>query len=255
VSRILIIAEMAFTETIRDKILYSILVFALAMIGSSTILVTLSVGGEGRIVKDLGLACITLCGLFIAVFIGINLVSREIERRTIFSLLSKPVRRAEFLAGKFLGLSLTLAVNIGVMATGLMVLAWVLEDHWTPRILLAIGFTFLELLILTAIAILFSTFSTPTLSAIYTLLIFVIGRLSADLMQFASQFGSPSLKAMVIVLYYLLPNLDRFNINSAVVNSLPLDSWALTLTAIYGALYVAGILSIAIAVFQRRDFR
>ncbi len=253
--RILTIAQMAFTETVRDKILYSILVFALAMIGSSTILVTLSVGGEGRIVKNLGLACITLFGLFIAVFIGINLVSREIERRTIFSLLSKPVRRAEFLVGKFLGLGLTLAVNLGIMAAGLMVLAWALEDHWTPRILLAAGFTLVELLVLTATAILFSTFSTPTLSAIYTLLVFVIGRLSADLMAFATQFGGASLKAMAVGLYYLLPNLSRFNLSGAVANDLLLDPGTLALTAIYGALYAAALLAIAIAVFQRRDFR
>jgi Cu-processing system permease protein len=255
VRRILTIAQMAFTETVRDKILYSILVFALAMIGSSTILVTLSVGGEGRIVKNLGLACITLFGLFIAVFIGINLVSREIERRTIFSLLSKPVRRAEFLVGKFLGLGLTLAVNLGIMAAGLMVLAWALEDHWTPRILLAAGFTLVELLVLTATAILFSTFSTPTLSAIYTLLVFAIGRLSADLMAFATQFGGASLKAVAVGLYYLLPNLSRFNLSGAVANNLPLDSGALVLTAIYGAFYAAALLSIAVTVFQRRDFR
>ncbi|HYL81297.1 MAG TPA: ABC transporter permease subunit, partial [Candidatus Acidoferrum sp.] len=142
--RALIIARMAFTETVRDKILYSILVFALSMIGSSTVLVTLSIGGEGRMVKDLGLACITVFGVLIATFIGISLVSREIERRTIFTLLSKPVRRAEFLVGKFFGLGLTLAVNIGVMATGLMVLAWALEGYWTPRIVLAVGFSFLE---------------------------------------------------------------------------------------------------------------
>jgi Cu-processing system permease protein len=255
VRRILTIAQMAFTETVRDKILYSILVFALAMIGSSTILVTLSVGGEGRIVKNLGLACITLFGLFIAVFIGINLVSREIERRTIFSLLSKPVRRAEFLVGKFLGLGLTLAVNLGIMAAGLMVLAWALEDHWTPRILLAAGFTLVELLVLTATAILFSTFSTPTLSAIYTLLVFAIGRLSADLMAFATQFGGASLKAVAVGLYYLLPNLSRFNLSGAVANNLPLDSGTLVLTAIYGAFYAAALLSIAVTVFQRRDFR
>jgi ABC-type transport system involved in multi-copper enzyme maturation permease subunit len=255
VNRILTIAEMAFTEAVRDKILYSILAFALAMIGSSAVLVTLSIGGEGRIAKDLGLACITVFGLFIAVFIGTHLVSREIERRTIFSLLSKPVRRAEFLAGKFLGLGLTLAVNIGVMAIGLIVLAWALEDYWTPRILLAVGFTFVELLILTATAILFSTFSTPTLSAIYTLLIFVIGRLSADLMKFASQFGGPSLKVTVSVLYYLLPNLARFNLSSAVVNDLPLAPGTLALTAVYGLLYAGAILGVAIAVFQRRDFR
>jgi ABC-type transport system involved in multi-copper enzyme maturation permease subunit len=255
VSRILTIAEMTFIEAVRDKILYSILVFALAMIGSSAVLVTLSVGGEGRIAKDLGLACITLFGVFIGVFIGTNLVSREIERRTIYSLLSKPVRRAEFLTGKFLGLGLTLAVNIGMMAIGLIILAWALENHWTPRILLAVGFSLVELLILTAFAILFSTFSTPTLSAIYTLLIFVIGRLSADLMQFASQFGGPSLKATMTVLYYLLPNLARFNLSSAVVNDLSLAPETLVLTAAYGLLYASAVLGVAIAVFQRRDFR
>ena len=174
--RVLTIAQMAFTETVRDKILYSILVFALAMIGSSTILVTLSVGGEGRIVKDLGLACITLFGLFIAVFIGINLVSREIERRTIFSLLSKPVRRAEFLVGKFLGLRPHLGGeprHHGGRPHGPRLGA---RGSLDARILLAAGFTLVELLVLTATAILFSTFSTPTLSAIYTLLVFVIGR-------------------------------------------------------------------------------
>jgi hypothetical protein len=112
-----------------------------------------------------------------------------------------------------------------------------------------------ELLILTAFAILFSTFSTPTLSAIYTLLIFVIGRLSADLMQFASQFGGPSLKATMTVLYYLLPNLARFNLSGAVVNDLSLAPGTLALTAVYGLLYAGAVLGVAIAVFQRRDFR
>lgn len=254
-NRILIIARMTLTEAVRDKILYSVLIFALAMIGSSTVLVTMSLGGEGRMVKDLGLACITLFGVLIATFIGISLVSREIERRTIFTLLSKPVRRAEFLLGKFLGLGLTLAVNIGVMATGLMVLAWALDGRWTPRIALAVGFSFLELLILTAVAILFSTFSTPTLSAIYTLLIFVIGRLSASLVEFASRFGGTSLKATATTLYYLLPNLWRFNLSHAVVNELPLRASSLALTALYGAMYAAGVLALAIAVFQRRDFK
>jgi ABC-type transport system involved in multi-copper enzyme maturation permease subunit len=136
-----------------------------------------------------------------------------------------------------------------------MVLAWALEDHWTPRILLAAGFTLVELLVLTATAILFSTFSTPPLSAIYTLLVFAIGRLSADLMAFATQFGGASLKAVAVGLYYLLPNLSRFNLSGAVANDLSLDPGTLALTAIYGAFYAAALLSIAIAVFQRRDFR
>jgi Cu-processing system permease protein len=254
-SRALTIARMAFTESIRDKVLYSILVFALAMIGSSAVLVTLSVGGEGRIVKDLGLACITLFGLFFSVFIGISLVSREVERRTIFALLSKPVRRAEFLLGKFLGLGLTLLVNLSVMTAGLILLAWAIEGHWTPRIALAVGSTCLELLILIAFAILFSTFSTPTLSAIYTLTVFVIGRLSADLMQFAAQFGGSSLKATIAVLYYLLPNLSRFNLSGLAAADTPLPWGTLALIALYGLLYAGAVLALAIAVFQRRDFR
>ncbi|HYL82029.1 MAG TPA: hypothetical protein VEU07_14520, partial [Candidatus Acidoferrum sp.] len=106
-----------------------------------------------------------------------------------------------------------------------------------------------------AVAILFSTFSPPTLSAIYTLLVFVIGRLSADLMEFASRFGGASLKATALTLYYLLPNLSRFNLSGPVVNDLPLPNVTLALTALYGVMYASGVLALAIAVFQRRDFK
>jgi ABC-type transport system involved in multi-copper enzyme maturation permease subunit len=253
--RILAIALMAFTEAVRDRILYLILVFALTMIGSSAILVTLSVGGEGRIVKDLGLACITVFGLFIAVFIGIRLVSREIERRTVLLLLSRSVGRGAFLVGKFFGLALTLLVNVGAMGTGLLFLARILEGEWTPRLLLAVGFGYLELLILTALSLLFAAFSTPTLSTAFTLLVFVIGRLSRDLLAFAAQFGSVSLHAAASVIYYALPNLSRFNLGDAVASGLPLPPEALALTAIYGLAYAAAVLSVAIAIFQRRDFQ
>jgi ABC-type transport system involved in multi-copper enzyme maturation permease subunit len=255
VSRICTIARMTFRETVRDKVLYSIVAFALAMIGSSAVLVTLSVGGEGRIAKDLGLSCITLFGLFISVFIGVSLVSREIDRRTIFPLLARPVSRDAFLIGKFLGLALTLAVNLGIMACGLMALTWALEGAWTPGILLAVGFTFLELSILTAVAILFSTFSTPLLSAIYTLLVFVAGRLSADMLEFVSRFGGGSLKYLGVALYYVLPNLSRFNLNGPVLDGLPLSGGHLVGTALYAALYAAAVLCLSMAVFQQRDFK
>ncbi len=251
----LTIARMTFTESVRDKILYSIVAFALAMIGSSAILVTLSVGGEGRIAKDLGLSCLTIFGLFITLFIGVSLVSREIERRTIFPLLARPVSRGAFLLGKFLGLALTLVVNLGIMACALMALAWALEGHWTPGILLATAFTYLELLILIAVAILFSTFSTPLLSALYTLLIFVVGRLSADILAFATRFGGAWLKTVANGVYYLLPNLSRFNLIDPIVNNLPLSAFALALTTIYGLLYTTAVLCLSMAIFQRRDFK
>ena len=253
--RVLAIALMAFTEAVRDRVLYTILVFALAMIGSSAVLVTISVGGEGRIVKDLGLACITLFGLFIAVFIGIRLVSREIERRTVLLLLSRPVGRGAFLVGKFIGLALTLLVNVGAMALGLMLLARMLEGEWTPPLLLAAGFAFLELAILTAFSILFATFSTPTLSTVFTLLVFVIGRLSRDLVAFASQFDSLSLHATALAIYYALPNLSLFNLGGLGAGG-PLPSGAtLLFAAAYGAGYMTAVLALAIAIFQRRDFQ
>ncbi len=253
--RVAAIALMVFTEAVRDRILYTILVFALAMIGSSAVLVTLSVGGEGRIVKDLGLACITLFGLFIAVLIGIRLVSREIERRTILLLLSRPVGRGALLVGKFAGLAFTLLVNVGAMGCGLLVLARVLEGAWAPRLLLAVGFALLELLILTAFSLLFAAFSTPTLSTVFTLLMFIVGRLSGDLMDFASRFGGTSLKVAAGAVYYLLPNLARFNLSGLLANDLPLSATTLSLTALYGLAYLAATLALAVAIFQRRDFQ
>jgi len=249
------IALMAFTEAVRDRVLYSILFFALAMIGSSAVLITLSVGGEGRIVKDLGLFCITLFGLFIAVFVGIRLLSREIERRTILLLLSRPVGRAALLIGKFVGILLTLTVNVAAMGLGLLCLARILEGAWAPRLLVAVGFSLLELSVLTAFAILFAVFSTPTLSAAFTVTIFVIGRLSRDLMTFASQLDSRSLQAAASAVYYLLPDLSRFNLGGLVANDLPLSGSALVLTAVYGTAYTAAVLLLAVAVFRQRDFQ
>ncbi len=253
--RIVAIAMMAFTEAVRDRILYSLLVFALAMIGSSTILVQLSVGGEEKIVKDLGLGAISLMGVLIAVFIGVGLVSREIDRRTIYMVMARPVHRAEFILGKFCGLGLTLLVNVSVMAIGLLGLARVLEGRWSPELLPAILLAFIELLILTAAAILFSTFTTPTLSAIFTLSLFIIGRLSGDLQAFAQQFGGAGLRIVATGLTYALPSLARFNIAEASVHGLPLKAGYIPLALLYGGAYLVLILAAATAIFTRRDLK
>jgi Cu-processing system permease protein len=254
-TRILAIARMAFTEAVRDRVLYSLLAFAFAMIGSSTVLVTLSVGAEGRIIKDLGLTATSLVGVLIAVFIGAGLVSREIERRTIYAIMARPVGRAEFILGKFAGLGLTLLVNVGAMAAGVLGLAWLLEGRWSPELLLAIGLVYVELLILTAAAILFSTFTTPLLSSLFTLSLFLIGRLLADLQQFAEQLGGPVLQAAIRSATLLLPNLARFNIGDSVIHGIPVGPGYLALAVGYGAVYVGLLLAAAIAVFNRRDLR
>jgi ABC-type transport system involved in multi-copper enzyme maturation permease subunit len=127
------------------------------------------VGGETKIIKDLGLACMSIFGALIAIFLGIGLVSKEIEKRTVYTIISKPIDRYQFILGKYLGLVLTLLANVGVMALGLIGLAYLGEGISSPRLLLAVLFVFLELMLVTALALLFSTFSSPTLSAIFTL--------------------------------------------------------------------------------------
>jgi ABC-type transport system involved in multi-copper enzyme maturation permease subunit len=249
------IALNTFREAVRDRILYSILAFALLLIGASTILASLSIGQEARIVKDLGLASTSLFGTFIAIFLGIGLVFKEIERRSIYTIISKPIHRFQFLLGKYIGLVLTLLSTVGVMALLVAGLARAIDGHWTAGLLGAAALDFLALMIVTAVALLFSTFSTPTLSAIFTLGVFIIGRLSGDLKLFADQFAGSGLVLIVDGLYMILPDLSRFQIGAQIVNALPLAPRQIAWTVMYGLAYILMLLLLAIGIFQRRDFK
>jgi ABC-type transport system involved in multi-copper enzyme maturation permease subunit len=249
------IALNTFREAVRDRILYTILVFAMLLIGASVVLATLSIGQEGKIVKDLGLASSSLFGTFIAIFLGIGLVSKEIERRTLYAIVAKPIYRFQFLVGKYIGLTLTLLVTVGVMALLVAGMAWAVDGHFSPDLMLAAALDFLALMIVTAVAILFSTFSTPTLSAMFTLAVFVTGRLSGDLRLFAEQFAGPGLRQLLEGIYLILPDLSRFQIGPQVVHGLPIPPTKLLMTATYGLAYVLVLLLVAIGIFERRDFK
>jgi len=253
--KIAAIALNTFMEAVRDRILYAILVFALVMLAGSTVLVTVSVGGEEKIIKDMGLACISIFGSLIAIFLGIGLVSKEIEKRTVYTVLSKPIHRSQFVLGKYLGLVLTLLVNVSVMALGLIGLAYFWEGFASPRLLLAVLFIVLELMLVTALALLFSTFSSPTLSAIFTLCLFVAGHLTADLRLFAARFGGGLVRSAAEGLYFLLPNLSRLDFKDQAVYSAAVDRGALALTFLYAIFYIAALVLAAMAIFHRRDFR
>jgi ABC-type transport system involved in multi-copper enzyme maturation permease subunit len=248
------IALTTFKEAVRDRILYAILVFALVMLAGSGLLVRLSVGGEEKIVKDLGLACISIFGLLIAIFLGIGLVSKEIEKRTLYTVIAKPVSRNQFILGKYLGLVLTLLVNVVVMACGLVGLAYVWEGALSPRLLLAVLFIFLELMLVTALALLFSTFSSPALSAIFTLCLFVAGHLSADLRLFAAHFGGAVTRVVAETLYFLLPNLSYLDLKDRAVHNLGIDPGRTGLALAYGISYVTAVILTAMTIFQRREF-
>lgn len=262
------VAVNVFKETVRDKILYNLVLFAVLLIAVSYLLGQLTAGQDMKIIKDLGLASISIFGLLIAVFIGIGLVWKEVERRSIYALLAKPIRRREFIVGKFAGLALTLLVNVSVMTLAFYAVLAVLDriepeairQSWPapatdPAMLKAIALIFMQLLLVTAIALFFSTFSSPFLSATLTLGLWVIGHFNADLRNFEAVLDSPVAVAVAKTFYYVLPNFAAFDVKAQVVHGQAVPLGYVAVTSLYGSVYLALVLVGATAIFSRRDFK
>ena len=262
------IAINVFRESVRDKVFYNLVLFALLMTASSFLIGQLTAGQDVKIIKDLGLAATSMFGLFIAVFIGIGLVSKEVERRSIYSLIAKPVTRAQLVLGKYCGLTLTLAANMVVMAAALYaVLAYMtwgaaadVRAAWDapaldPALLKALALIFAELMLVTALALFFSTFSSPMLSAALTFGLYIVGHFSGDLRNFQQVVDSRAAAALARGLYWVLPNLAQFDVKSDVVHGVHVSAGYLAMTAAYAALYIAMLLAIASLIFSRRDFK
>jgi ABC-type transport system involved in multi-copper enzyme maturation permease subunit len=263
-----IIAVNVFRESVRDKVLYNLVAFAVLLMAASYLIGQLTVGQDMKIIKDLGLAATSIFGLFIAVFIGIGLVWKEVERRSIYTLLSKPIARRQFILGKYAGLLLTLAVNLAAMTIAfyavLALLAWTstpaAKAVWEapaldPRMLIAVVLIYAELAILTACALFFSSFSTPMLSAAFTLGLYVIGSFNADLKNFENVVDSPAAASVARAFYYTLPNLAPFDVKAAVVHGQPVAAGYVLLTLGYAAIYIALIVAATMIIFSRRDFK
>ncbi len=262
------IAVHVFKESVRDKVLYNLVLFAVLLIAASYLIGQLTAGQDVKIIKDLGLAATQIFGLFIAVFIGIGLVSKEVERRSIYSLLSKPIRRHELILGKYAGLVLTLAVNVAVMAAALYLvlgyMSWVESEEFKatwlrpaadPAMLPAIFLVFAQLALVTALALFFCTFSSPILSAVLTFGLYVVGHFNADLRNFESVVDSTAAAYLARALYYALPSLAPFDVKAAVVHGEPVTFGYVAMTTGYGAAYVAALLLAAVFIFSRRDFK
>jgi len=265
---ILHVARHVFRDSVRDKVLYSIVAFAVILMVSSFLIGQLTAGQDVKIIKDLGLAAMSLFGLFIAIFIGVGLVSRENERRSIYAVLAKPVRRHEFVIGKYFGLVGTLLANLAVMAIAYYLVLEYMRftmppGQFTvspavvdPRLSIGIGMIAAELAVVTAVAVFWSTFSSSAmLSAALTAGIWVAGQFGADLRNFDQVVKSPAAAALARGLYYLLPNFAAFDVKSQVVHGLPVGADYIVVTLLYGAAYVAMLLTAAVFIFSRRDFK
>ena len=256
--RIGTIAQNAFREAVRDRVLYNLVLFVLLLTAGAIFLGELSGGQEAKIIVDLGLSSILLFGVFIAIFVGIGLVHKEIERRTIYAILSKPIGRGEFLLGKYLGLCLTLLVNVFVMGAGVSLALLYVKRGWDPLVLSiwpAILLIYLELAILTAVALLFSTFSSPALSALLTFFVFVAGHFSGDLKTFAASLGGTAARWFFTTIYYLVPNLSNYSLITPAAHGYAPGVPALLLALLYAAIYSSVLLAAGALIFNRRNFK
>lgn len=263
---ILIIAVNAFRETVRDKILYNLVLFTVGLIIFSLLLGDWSVFARVNVIKDFTLAVMSVAGLLMSIFVGIGLIQKEIQRKTILTLLAKPLPRWHFIVGKYLGLLIVLAVNLLVMTLVFFLVLRTIGERPDPSLLLAIYMIFLEMAVVTAAALLFSAFSTPTLSALFTLGVYVAGHLSGDIkdhIDFIRKYGerlpgtpviTPFTEKLIDIVYYGIPNLANFNIRGRVVYNLPIPDHYVLMMSLYGLMFIGIFLLIACLWFNKRDF-
>jgi Cu-processing system permease protein len=253
--RIQTIAWNTLREAVRSKVLYVLLFFALVLIGTGVLLSTLSYVERERILQDVGLASIRLFGAAIAIFVGVGLIHKEVDRRTIFTILSKPVSRTEFLLGKFAGLVVTLWLQVAIMAAGFAAVSWLagapLGAGHAKAIVLVGG----ELAVLVAVATLFSSFTTPMLASLFGAGFYLVGHLTRDLRELGVQSGSPVAETATALLHRVLPDLEAFNATLEAVHQIAIPAAAVWQPLLYGAGYSAALLLLAAVIFERRDFR
>jgi Cu-processing system permease protein len=242
-------------EAIRNKVLYSILLFACLMTAISAAFGSASIGDTTRFVKDFSLFSISLFGVVTTVVLGVSLLSKELSKRTIYNILSKPVARWQFVIGKFVGLLATLAIMMGLMTGALLTLLWLIERRVEWPLLPVVGAMMLELGVLLAVAIFFSSgVVTPALAGLFTAATFVAGRSTPLLSYFFGPEHPPALRYAMRGLYAVLPHLDRFYVADRVVAGLMLPPAYYLEAAAYAAAYTALLLALSVAIFRRREF-
>lgn len=255
---ILVIAKATFGEALRKKILNIFLVVALGIIALSFSFASFSMREELTIIKSFGLGVIAIAGMFIAIVLGINLIPAEIEKRTIYTILSKPVRRYEFLLGKFFGALFTILANLVLMSVVfLLMVTW--KNHWHPDFALLKGILmiFFQLFLLSSVALVFSVFTTPVVNFFLTSAVYIVGSLSDVTMSISRNADkSPIVKAFYWVVHYLTPNFANFFTQNPLIHpevTIQNETLYYAQNILYAIVYASVLMIIAILAFERRD--
>ena len=254
-NRTMLIAFNTFREGTRDRVLAGLVVAGLALLAATQVLSPLALGEGRRLTVDLGLTAISVLGVLLVLLVGTSLVAKEIERRTIYNLLSRPIGRPAYLVGKWLGLSATLAVVAAVLGASLIALLAVRGDAgYAAALSQAVYLAILELAVVTSVAVMFSALSTPVLSALYTLGLVLVGSWSGDLRTFAARMPE-ALRGVIETMANVVPNLPMFNMRGLAADGETTTLLHLGLATAYAAMYCACVLSLAAAAFENRDFK
>jgi len=253
-----IVAWNTFREAVRDRVLYNLVFFALLMMATAVLVGQISIGIDSIVIVSLGLSAVSVIGLLMAVFIGVGLVYKEMDKRTLYALLAKPIRRWEFLLGKFAGLLLTLTVNTAAMAVGLFLTLFYVnrELHSADLVVLtAVYFILFKLAIIVDLALLFSCFTTPFLSICFTAGIYVTGLFVKDIRSFSDITGNPALDRVAVWFSYLLPNFQNFDVMGAAAHGRAIPGAIVAQNTLYAAVYCAIVLAAAAVIFSRRNLK
>jgi ABC-type transport system involved in multi-copper enzyme maturation permease subunit len=252
------VALNTFREAVRDRVLYNLVFFALLMMAAAFAVGQISIGIEQTVIVSLGLSAISVIGLLISIFIGVALVSKEMDKRTLYALLAKPVRRWEFLLGKFGGLVLTLAVNTAAMAAGLLLVMLYVKhslERGDAAVLVAVYFIWLKLALVVALALLFSCFTTPLLAILFTVGLYIVGLYVQELRNLPVEVMTPAMAALTRWLSYLLPNFENFNVMALAAHGRAVPGALILQNTLYTVIYCTIVLTAAAAVFSRRNLK
>ena len=254
-NRPLSIAVNTFRESIRQKLLYVIMIFAAIIALSTFVLSPLSVGAAGgKIITDVGLAGISLLGVLMAVMVGNSLVNKEIEKKAIYMVMTRPVSRHQYLIGKFYGVIMALGLVMAVMSLVMTVMIVTGGGRPGPAVFFAVYLSMLEMATVSAVVIFFSTFTTPVLTTFFSVCVFVAGNLSGDLRAFSRKFGGTVVKYTMEAIYYLLPNMKVFDLRNEAVHELRYGSGDILLATLYAVVYCSVLIYFAWLVFRNREF-
>ena len=249
-----ILARNTFREAIRDRLLVAVIVFGTVLVTASVVLAPLTLGEEERVVRDLGLSAVSTFTVLLIILVGTGMVYREIQQRTIDTLLTQPVGRSHFILGKFFGLYGSILVSVLALGAVYLAVVALFGGGLFPGLLLAIGLTALEAMVVTAVAIFFSSVASPLLSSLFTFLVLLAGHFGGTLKALAEQSGGPVLSGITRAMYFVLPSLHQFDVRNNILSSIPVPTAQVVGCAVYAVLYSSALIVCTILVFRRRDF-